>query len=80
MVLSGYLVPLSLFPGWVRDVAEILPFRYTVGFPAEVIVGLLDWRQALAGLLVQWGYAAVTAAAALLVWRAGVRRFSAFGG
>jgi ABC-2 type transport system permease protein len=80
MLLSGYLVPLELFPGWVRTVAEALPFRYTLGFPAEVVVGLLDHREALEQLAVQWSYAAVTAVAAILAFRAGIRRFGAFGG
>lgn len=80
MLLSGYLVPLELFPGWVRTVAEALPFRYTLGYPSEVVVGLLDRREALAQLAVQWSYAAGAAVAALLAFRAGLRRFGAFGG
>src|ERR1041385_4201772 len=27
-VLSGYMVPLELYPGWVRALATALPFRY----------------------------------------------------
>jgi ABC-2 type transport system permease protein len=80
MLLSGYLVPLELFPGWVRGVAEYLPFHYTLGFPVEVIVGLRDVRGALAGLAIQWAYALGAAVSAVLVFRAGVRRFGAFGG
>ena len=40
MILSGYLVPLELFPGWVRDLADVLPFRYTLGFPVEILIGM----------------------------------------
>ncbi|MDC0741862.1 ABC transporter permease [Polyangium mundeleinium] len=80
MLLSGYVVPLELFPGWVRGVAEALPFRYTLGFPVEVVIGLMDTKSALRGLAVQYTYAAAAATAALLVFRAGVRRFGAFGG
>ncbi|MDC3955010.1 ABC transporter permease [Polyangium jinanense] len=80
MLLSGYVVPLELFPGWVRGVAEALPFRYTLGFPVEVVIGLMDTKSALRGLAVQYTYAAAAAATAILVFRAGVRRFGAFGG
>jgi ABC-2 type transport system permease protein len=80
MLLSGYLVPLELFPGWVRTLALALPFRYTLGFPAEVVVGLLDGREALRQLAVQWSYAAGAAVAAIFAFRAGIRRFGAFGG
>ncbi|HVK66049.1 MAG TPA: ABC-2 family transporter protein [Polyangium sp.] len=79
-LLSGYVVPLELFPGWVRGVAEALPFRYTLGFPVEVVIGLMDTKSALRGLAVQYTYAAASATAAILTFRAGVRRFGAFGG
>ena len=79
-VLSGYLVPLELFPPWVRAVADALPFRSMLGFPVEMIIGLLTREQALHGLLVQWGWIAFLLVAVRLAWRAGVRHFAAFGG
>jgi len=30
MLLSGYLVPLELFPPALRGIAHVLPFRYTI--------------------------------------------------
>lgn len=80
MVLAGYLVPIELFPSWLSDLARVLPFRYSLAFPVELITGLLDPGRALTELAVQWAFAVASAAAALVAWRAGVRRFSAFGG
>jgi ABC-2 type transport system permease protein len=80
MVLSGYLVPLELFPGWVRDVAEVLPFRYTLGFPVEILIGMSNDAAIARGLAIQLGYGCASAALALALWRAGLRRFGAFGG
>lgn len=80
MVLSGYLVPLELFPPWLRAIAAVLPFRYTLAFPVEVLVGLQAPGTVARDLAVQWAYVAVSAAAALAAFRAGVRRFGAFGG
>ena len=79
-ILSGYLIPLEALPRWVRGAADVLPFRFLLGFPVETLIGLLDRRQALEALAAQWGYAALFAIAALAVWRAGLRRFSAYGG
>jgi ABC-2 type transport system permease protein len=79
-IFSGYLIPLEALPRWVRQAADVLPFRFMLGFPVEALVGLLDRRQALVALGVQWGYAALFGALALWVWRVGVRRFAAFGG
>ncbi len=80
MVLSGYLVPLELFPPWLRAASSALPFRYTLAFPVEVLTGMLDRRGMLHDLAVQWAYVAGTGATALLGWRVGLRRFAAYGG
>ncbi len=79
-ILSGYLVPLALFPGWVQSLARALPFRYMVGFPVETMVGTLDRTRALADLGIQWAYVAGMLFVAIAAWRAGMRRFVAFGG
>jgi ABC-2 type transport system permease protein len=79
MLLSGYLVPLELLPGWARSLAAILPFRYTLAFPVEAIVGLSDRRSVLVDLCVQWAYVAASCAAAILAFRRAARRFSAVG-
>jgi ABC-2 type transport system permease protein len=80
MVLSGYVVPLELFPAWLRAISDVLPFRYTLAFPVEVGTGLIEPGRALRDLGVQWLYVGTLCAAALGAWRAGLRRFAAFGG
>ncbi len=79
-VMSGYLVPLELLPGWVARLAAVLPFRYTLALPAETMVGLLDRGAAVRELGIQWAYVIAFGVAAALVWRRGMRRFVAFGG
>jgi ABC-2 type transport system permease protein len=78
--LSGYLYPLELLPPWLAGVARVLPFRFMLGFPAEVLVGLLHGPAAWSALGTQWLYVAVHVGAVFVVWRAGMRRFVAFGG
>ncbi len=80
MLLSGYLVPTELFPSALRTAAEILPFRYTVAFPVEVSIGLLHGPAALSNLAIQWAYVVGLAIVSLITWRAGLRRFGAYGG
>ena len=80
MVFSGYLVPIELFPPGLRGLATSLPFRYLVSFPVEVATGALPLAGMLRSLAIQWLYVAGAAAVALLVHRAGVRRYAAFGG
>jgi ABC-2 type transport system permease protein len=79
-VLSGYLVPLDLFPPGLRQLAMALPFRFTLSFPVELCLGRLGHGQALQLFAVQWGYVLLFATGTQLLWRAGMRRFGAFGG
>ncbi len=80
MLLSGYLLPLELFPEWVRRVTYALPFRYMLSFPVEILIGLASPAEIARGLLVQGSYCVGSCLAAIVVWRVGVRRFGAFGG
>jgi ABC-2 type transport system permease protein len=78
-VMSGYLVPFALMPGWMQRAAEVLPFRYQLGFPVEMMIGMTDRAAALQGLAVQWGMVAILGTIAAIAWRAGLRRFEACG-
>jgi ABC-2 type transport system permease protein len=79
-IFSGYLVPMELLPGWIRASARVLPFRFMLGFPVDTLIGLLGRGEAVRELGTQWAYVLVLFAGAVLVWRAGVRRFEAYGG
>jgi ABC-2 type transport system permease protein len=79
-VFSGYLVPLELFPAWLRSIADALPFRYQIGFPVEVLTSAHSVSETLTLLGRQWAYVAVSAAVGLTVWRLGLRKYAAFGG
>jgi ABC-2 type transport system permease protein len=79
LFLSGQVAPIALLPAWVRAAADILPFRWMIGFPVELLLGRLTPAQALTGLGVQVIWIALGLALVRLVWRAGVRAYSAVG-
>ncbi len=80
MLLSGYLIPIDLMPGWMAAAAEWLPFRYMLGAPVEILIGRhADAAAAAAVVMTQWAWAAIMLVTAALAWRAGVRRFEAYG-
>jgi len=80
MVFSGYLIPLDLFPPVLRAVADVLPFRYQIGLPVEVMTGHYTVAEAARLIGIQWAWAFALLVIALASWRAGVKRFQAFGG
>lgn len=78
-VLSGQVVPLALMPEWSHGVVEWQPFRFMVSFPLELLVADLDGRAIGLGLLAQLGYLAFTLLGIRIVWRRGIRLYSAVG-
>lgn len=80
MLLSGYLIPLALFPGWLSVLTRFLPFRYMLAFPVEMVVGMTSRAQALEQLFVQVVWIAGLWFACSAAWRSGLKRFAAYGG
>jgi ABC-2 type transport system permease protein len=79
LLLSGRLVPLTLFPEWVQTVAWFLPFRWTFYFPIQALVGELSSAELLGGLAMQVLWTVVGIGLFSLVWRFAIRRYTAVG-
>ncbi len=79
LILSGRLVPMSLMPEWVQQVANFLPFQWTFGYPIETLVGQLSSRELFAGLGMQLLWITLELMAIKLIWPRAIKRFSAVG-
>lgn len=79
-VLSGYIIPLELFPQSAQPILSALPFKYVLSFPVENILGHIDRATSLTYLGRQWLFAAAFLSLALVLWKRGLRRYDAFGG
>lgn len=79
LLLSGRLLPLALLPGWAVTLSDVLPFKYTFGYPIEVLAGDLSTAELFIGLGLQVVWIAAGALLVAAVWRVGVRRYSAVG-
>lgn len=79
-LMGGMIVPVETFPAPVRALAELLPYRYSLSFPIEVLRGGLTMAETMKGL----GIATLWIFAFLLtgrhLWRRGLRSFTAYGG
>lgn len=79
-VLSGYMFPVEVLPGWMRSVVDWLPFRYQIGLPVEVMTGDRTWQETLLLVGRQWIWVLLLGMLAVTLWRRGLRRFAAYGG
>lgn len=80
LLLSGRLVPMTLMPGWVQGLSWFLPFRWTFGFPITALVGPISGTELFVGVMAQIGWVLFGALLVKVVWRRGIRKFSAVGG
>lgn len=79
LFLSGQVAPLSLFPRILQIAGTVLPFRWMLGFPTELLLGRLSPAEALSGLGMQVVWLVLAFLLMRIAWRAGIRLYSAVG-
>jgi ABC-2 type transport system permease protein len=79
-LLAGVVAPLALLPGAMQLAARVLPFRYMLGFPVEVLAGQLSAAELAAGFSLQFAWLALAVGLSWGLWRSGLRRYAAVGG
>jgi ABC-2 type transport system permease protein len=79
-LLAGQVAPVALLPGLLQSAAKLLPFRYMVAFPVEVITDQLEPGGVLTGFAIQAAWLTVAVFLYTSFWRAGLRRYTAVGG
>jgi ABC-2 type transport system permease protein len=79
LLFSGQFVPLTLMPRLIQDIAQFLPFQLLIYFPIQLILGKLSTAQIIQGYVMGAIWLAIAITFFNLVWRNGVKRFSAVG-
>jgi ABC-2 type transport system permease protein len=80
LFLGGQAAPLSVLPDWSQTLAWVSPFRWMLGFPAELLMGKLTPEEAVTGLGMQLLWVATSLVLLRCCWRAAARRYTAVGG
>jgi ABC-2 type transport system permease protein len=78
--VSGQMLPPDFLPQPWAGLLKALPFKYLAYFPAMVVLGKVRGWDLATGLLAEVAWAAVFMVAARLLYRVGLRRYSAYGG
>lgn len=77
--LSGYLVPLDLFPSGLRKVVGFLPFRYLLSFPVELLHRRLAPEEFALHLGIQTLYLLAFMGLAFTLWEVARKKYMALG-
>lgn len=78
-MLSGWIIPIDVFPAWLHGPLQWLPFRYCLSFPIEIVLGRLTLDQIAFGLIVQYAWVIGLIAAFQWMWRRGLKLYGAVG-
>lgn len=79
-IMSGALVPIVLFPGWLQALANALPFQAMVWTPGRIYLGTLRGTDAVVALVIQAAWGVGLWLLARLMWRVAVRKLVIQGG
>ncbi len=78
--LSGFIMPLRLYPDWFANLCRLTPFPSLLNTPVEIYLGVLTGKDAWLALLGQAFWLLALTALCEVVLRAGVRRLVIQGG
>jgi viologen exporter family transport system permease protein len=78
--ISGQMFPLDLLPPFWSGVLRSLPFQYMAYFPTMIFLGKIRGMDLVYGLLSQLAWALGFILLARILYRTGLRRYSAYGG
>jgi ABC-2 type transport system permease protein len=79
-LVSGQMFPLDMLsPSWAW-ILKALPFQYLAYFPAAVFLGKIHGPALVQGLLTELAWALAFIALARVLYRTGLKRYSAYGG
>jgi ABC-2 type transport system permease protein len=78
--VSGHMFPLDLLGEPWASILKALPFQYMAYFPAAVFLGKIQGMDLMRGLLWEVFWALAFIVLTRLLYRFGLRRYSAFGG
>ena len=52
-ILSGLVIPVPFFPDYLKNISNILPFRYISDLPFRLYVGNISINEGLVGIIIQ---------------------------
>jgi len=79
-LMAGNLLPLDLFPSPISHILNSLPFKYLLYFPIDVYLGRVNLPSVVWGLFSMLLWIGVLQALIAIVWRRGLKRYTAVGG
>src|SRR4051812_3220666 len=78
-LFGGQVAPLTLLPGPLAALGYLLPFGYMLWAPTEILRGATTLEQTLGLIAIEAVWLVFSAVLYVVIWRAGLRQYSAVG-
>lgn len=79
-LLSGVILPISFFPGWVQAAMAWLPFQAINYYPSMIFAGAVNAAEAVRAIALQAAWTLALLVPLTLLWRLARRNLSVQGG
>jgi len=79
-LLGGHIFPIDAMPAWLQAICLRLPFAYETYFPAAILIGHVHGVALAAGFAWQWFWVAFFYVLSGILWKRGLRQYTAVGG
>ena len=79
VVFGGFILPISLMPDFLKNLASYLPFSYMVYYPVFALMGKFKLLQLLEIILIQIFWILLLVTFYKILWIKGVKKFTGVG-
>jgi ABC-2 type transport system permease protein len=80
LMLSGGIFPLDVFGKKVSNILSLLPFKYIIFYPVNIVNGRLSFKEIFIGAIIQAFWIIIMFIVANSCWKSGMRKYVAVGG
>ncbi len=80
LTFSGWLIPLYLFPDWLKSIALLLPFQAMYNVPASIFIGKFSGAEMLFAIAQQIAWVIIIMLVVRVAWNRAKRKYIIQGG
>lgn len=79
-VISGGIFPLDILGEKINNIISMLPFKYMLQFPVDIITGKMNVDNILYGLIFQFLWISFFMILSSMLWKRGLKKYVSIGG
>jgi ABC-2 type transport system permease protein len=80
LFFSGRVIPLNIFPLYLREIADYLPFRYMISYPIEILLNNYSVSYIIENTFIQTLWLGSVIFILVIVYNLGIKKYTAVGG